>query len=164
MCAMITRQDLLLLKTKILPTGAEAILDYLASKHHQVEMTNIVLENVPLLIIGRHGMIARIPTGGGVQKVSQPAEILEQLQLFFQKQDTLYLFINLPDIPMPSEVTQVLEEVQRRHDRKQELRKLIDEALERRDKALFMAASNELKQLMNEPSADDLHSRRISFS
>ncbi|GMA49199.1 hypothetical protein GCM10025857_05560 [Alicyclobacillus contaminans] len=158
---MIAKQELLFLKTKILPAGAEAVLDFLASRHHQVEMTNIVLENVPLLIIGRHGMIARIPTNGGVQKVSQPEEILEHLRNFFQKQETLYLFTNLPELPVPTEVTQLLEEVQQRHARKQELRQTIDRALEQRDKALFMAASNELKQLTSDVDGDNRSLRRI---
>ncbi|WDL97468.1 IDEAL domain-containing protein [Alicyclobacillus sp. ALC3] len=144
---MIAKEDILSLKAKILPSGADQILDFLAGRHHQVELTHIVLENVPLLIIGRHGMIARIPVGGVLQKVSQPAGILELLQTFFQKQETLYLFINLPELPVPAEVTRVLQEVQSRAQRKEELRKLIDRALDERDSALFYEASNEWRKL-----------------
>ncbi|MDQ0191232.1 IDEAL domain-containing protein [Alicyclobacillus cycloheptanicus] len=144
---MIAKEDILSLKAKILPAGADQILDYLVARHQQVELTHIVLENVPLLIIGRHGMIARIPVNGVLQKVSQPAGILELLHAFFQKQETLYLFINLPDIPVPSEVTQVLQEVQARALRKEELRRLIDRALDERDEALFYQASEEWRKL-----------------
>jgi len=160
---VIAKQDLLFLKTKILPTGAEAVLDYLTSKLQQVEMTHIVLENVPLLIIGRHGMIARIPNGGTLQKVSHPQEILEQLRLFFQRQETLYLFTNLPDLPVPTEVTQVLEEIERRHEHRQELLRQIDEALEQRNRESFLRASAELNRLRFALSpGSDVH-KRISF-
>jgi hypothetical protein len=152
---MIARHELMHLKTKILPPGAEAILDFLATRHQQVEMTHIVLENVPLLIIGRHGMIARIPAGGTVYKLSNPNEILEHLKQFLQRSDaTLYLFTNLPELPVPDEVVQVLDEVQRRHKRKEELRQIIDEALDRRDRDAFMAAARELNQLLHEPKGD----------
>ncbi|MCL6515348.1 IDEAL domain-containing protein [Alicyclobacillus sp.] len=147
---MVAREELLLLKTKILPAGADAIVDFLASRHQQIEMTHIVLENVPLLIIGRHGMIARIPSGGTMLKISQPNEILEQLRQYMNKQETLYLFINLPDLPLPREVTQVLEEVIQRDARKVELRRTIDEALEKRDRELFYRASQELNALLAE--------------
>lgn len=160
---MITRQDLLHLKTKILPVGAEPILDFLATRHQQVEFTNIVLENVPLLIIGRHGMIARIPSGGSVHKVSNPQEILEELKKFLQRQESLYLFTNLPDIPVPSEVHQVLEEVVNRHDRKEELKRRIDDALERRDKTEFLRATEELNRLLAAQQAESTSRRRISF-
>lgn len=123
---MIAKEELLRLKTKILPVGADAVLDYLAMHHQQVEMTNIVLENVPLLIIGRHGMIARISNAQGVQKASQPKEITALISNFLQKHDILYLFINLPDLPIPNEVTAVLEEVQARAKRKDELKQIID--------------------------------------
>ncbi|MBX6352155.1 MAG: IDEAL domain-containing protein [Thermoflavifilum sp.] len=154
---MVTKEELLFLKTKILPAGAETIIDFLAARHHQIEMTHIVLENVPLLIIGRHGMIARIPVGGGVQKASQPKEILELLQGFFQKNEsTLYLFVNLPDLRVPQEVVQVLEEVQQRAARKEELRQIIDQALDARDRETFMRATEELRQLtMLDMAADE---------
>lgn len=160
---MIAKEELLSLKTKILPAGADTILDFLASRNNQVELTQIVLENVPLLIMGRHGMIARIPHGGTVQKVSQPSEIQEQLRTFFQRHDTLYLFINLPDLPVPSEVKQVLEEVQNRHLRREELQRLIDEALEKRDRETFYEATAALKQLLSEHDKLSLHHNRISF-
>ncbi len=147
---MVAKEDLLLLKTKILPTGAESILDFLATRHNQVEITHIVLENVPLLIMGRHGMIARIPNNGSMQKISQPADILKGLREFFNRQDPLYLFINLPDLPVPNEVLQVLEEVQRRHAKKQALLDTIDRALDQYDKDMFLQATDELKNLMSE--------------
>ncbi|MBX5435610.1 MAG: IDEAL domain-containing protein [Alicyclobacillaceae bacterium] len=161
---MVAKEDILVLKTKILPPGADIILDFLAARHHQVEMTHIVLENVPLVIIGRHGMIARIPVGGVLQKVSQTGEILDLLQTFLQKPDNkLYLFVNLPDLPLPVEVTQLLQEVQARAARKEQLYNTIDEALDRRDREAFMRATEELKQLLqtewNEDSKDGKHRR-----
>ncbi|MCL6600217.1 IDEAL domain-containing protein [Alicyclobacillus macrosporangiidus] len=159
---MVAREELLLLKTKILPAGADAIVDFLASHHQQIEMTHIVLENVPLLIIGRHGMIARIPSGGTMHKISQPNEILEHLKQYLNKQETLYLFINLPDLPLPREVTQVLEEVIRRDARKLELRRTIDEALEKRDRELFYKASRELNALLAESyDSTNTHNRGL---
>lgn len=151
---MVAKEDILLLKTKILPPGADSVLDFLAGRHQLVEWTQIVLENVPLLIIGRHGMIARIPMNGVVQKVSQPTEIIDLLQGFFQKQDVLYVFVNLPDLPLPSEVTALLEEIQARASQKDELRRLIDNALDRRDQEAFQKASRELKQLLERESQE----------
>jgi hypothetical protein len=145
---MIAKEDILHLKTKILPAGAEMILDFLSSYLQQVEMTSIVLENVPLLIIGRHGMIARIPNGGGIQKASQPKDIMALLQSYMPKNEKLYLFVNLPDLPLPAEVTNVIREVEERAARKQELKQLIDEALDRRDKDLFLRAVREWKELL----------------
>lgn len=144
---MVAREEILMLKTKLLPSGADPIIDFLASKHDQLEFTQIVLENVPLLIIGRHGMIARIPVGGKLQKVSHPEEILQTLQSFFNKSDLLYVFINLPDLPIPPEVTEVLLEVGKRAEQRAELRRKIDEALDRRDRALFDEATAQLKAL-----------------
>lgn len=146
---MIAKEEILVLKTKILPPGADLVLDFLAARHHHVEISQIVLENVPLVIIGRHGMIARIPVHGSVQKVSQAAEILDLLQSFFQRNEVLYLFINLPDLPLPLEVTQVLQEVQARAQRMEELRMTIDRALDDRDRDQFMQASAALQALLS---------------
>ncbi|OFW75422.1 MAG: hypothetical protein A2201_06175 [Alicyclobacillus sp. RIFOXYA1_FULL_53_8] len=146
---MIAKEEILLLKTKILPAGAEMVLDFLASRHNQVEVTNIVLENVPLLIIGRHGMIARIPVNGTMKKVSQLQEIVDLLQSFFQRNDQLYMFVNLPDLPLPQEVSEVLEEIQVRVARKDELWKVIDDALATGNKELFYRASAELNHLLS---------------
>lgn len=161
---MTTKEELLLLKTKILPQGADAVLDFLASRPQFVEWTQIVLENVPLLILGRHGMIARIPVGGVVQKVSQSKEIIDMLKVFFQKQDKLFIFVNLPDLPLPAEVTRLLEEVQGKTARKDRLRALIDEALDRRDKELFTRASDELQSILDEEATESFeYLRRPRF-
>lgn len=146
---MVAKEDLLQLKTKILPPGADLVLDFLASRHQQVEWTQIVLENVPLLIIGRHGMIARIPLNGVVQKVSQAKEIVDLLNSFFQRQDSLYMFVNLPDLPLPIEVTRLLEEVQERARQKESLRRQVDNALDAKDKAAFISASRELRNIVD---------------
>lgn len=146
---MIAKEELLRLKTKILPSGADAVLDFLAQHHQQIEMTNIALENVPLLIIGRQGILARISTASGFQKASQPKDIMALISGFLQKNEILYVFINLPDLPIPTEVTAVLEEVQKRANRKEELKKSIDEALDTGNQPLFVEATNELNQLSN---------------
>ncbi|QSO49446.1 IDEAL domain-containing protein [Alicyclobacillus mengziensis] len=159
---MIAKEELLLLKTKILPQGADTVLDFLASRNQQVERTHIVLENVPLLIIGRHGMIARIPVSGSVHKVSKPDEILHQLRSFFSRQETLYLFVNLPDLPVPTEVTELLKEVQDRDAQKEALRQEIDNALSIRDKDAFIRATNALNQLLGERRISNSPSRRFS--
>lgn len=156
---MIAKEEILMLKTKILPAGADVVLDFLASRHSQVELTHIVLENVPLLIIGRHGMIARIPLNGGVKKVSQLQEIVELLQTFFQRNEKLYMFVNLPDLPLPEEVTQLLDEIQARVAKKDALWKVIDEALETGNRDLFYRASNELKQLNSREKTPGLADR-----
>ncbi|WP_067931616.1 IDEAL domain-containing protein [Alicyclobacillus kakegawensis] len=145
---MIAKEDILHLKTKILPAGAEMILDFLSSYLQQVELTSIVLENVPLLIIGRHGMIARIPNGGGIQKASQPKDIMALLQSYMPKNEKLYLFVNLPDLPLPAEVADVIREVEARAARKYELKQIIDEALDQRDKQRFFEAVREWQELM----------------
>lgn len=147
---MVAKEEVLVLKTKLLPNGAEGILDILANRHMQLEFTHIVLENVPLLIIGRHGMIARIPVNGKLQKVSRPEDILQVLQTFFLKPELLYVFINLPELPIPPEVIAVLSEVERRAELRQHLQQKIDEALDLRDHSLFLKATQELADLNNE--------------
>ncbi|MFD1677340.1 IDEAL domain-containing protein [Alicyclobacillus fodiniaquatilis] len=151
---MMTKEEILVLKTKLLPSGADAVIDFLAARHAQLEATNIVLENVPQLIIGRHGMIARIPINGRIKKVSQPEEVLQCLQTFFMQQsmnsDKLYVFVNLPDIPIPPEVQEVLSEVEAKALRREMVKKRIDEALDARDKLAFDIAVKELTELQNE--------------
>lgn len=147
---MVAKEELLELKTKILPPGADAIIDVLASRHQQLEMTQIVLENVPLLILGRHGMIARIPIDGKLQKVSKPRVILDTLRSFFTGTDKLYVFVNLPDISLPAEVRDVLEEVEARANRKQQLLQHIDEALDRRDESEFYRLVDAYQRMCND--------------
>jgi len=150
---MMTKDDILLLKTKLLPPGAEAVIDFLAARHSQLESTNIVLENVPLLIIGRHGMIARLPLNGRIKKVSQAEEILPALQAYFNNAsstDKLFVFINLPELPIPPEVQQVLSEVEARAMRREEIRMKIDRALDERNREAFDRAVKELEELMRE--------------
>ena len=161
---MVAKEELLVLKTKILPPGAYLVLDFLASRHQQAEWTQIVLENVPLLILGRHGMIARIPLNGVVQKVSQAKEIVDLLQSFFQTQDTLYIFVNLPELPLPAEVMQLLEEVQIRAQRKDALRRVIDDALDAKDKEAFILATSELRDLAHRETLEaEKYHRRHRF-
>jgi hypothetical protein len=149
---MVAKEEILALKTKLLPSGADMIIEFLAGRHEQLDLTHIVLENVPLLIIGRHGMIARIPLHGRLEKVSQPEDILKTLQAFFLKQEqlTLYVFVNLPDLPIPHEVTRLLSEISERALRKEELESKVDAALDKRDKYAFDQAVKELLKLQGE--------------
>jgi hypothetical protein len=144
---MITKQELLALRNRILPPGATKIIELLAEHHMHLEMTGIVLEHVPLLIIGRHGMIARIPVNGRIVKISEPNEIYRGLQAFFENKSTLYVFINLPAIRFPSEVQEVIEEVAERIRRKEALYQEIDRALEAKDRSRFHELVIQLKQL-----------------
>ncbi|GEO25061.1 hypothetical protein AAC03nite_08460 [Alicyclobacillus acidoterrestris] len=162
---MMTKDEILTLKTKLLPSGADSVIDYLAARHAQLEATNIVLENVPLLIIGRHGMIARIPIHGRIKKVSQPDEVLQLLQTFFTQPATasekLYLFVNLPDLPIPPEVQQVLSEVEERAKLREQVKQRIDKALDERDKFAFEAAVKELASLQQEDDRQTWRARRF---
>jgi hypothetical protein len=144
---MIPKEELIELKTKLLPAGAEGIIEYLSMHAEQLEFTQISLENVPSLIIGRLGMIARLPVDGKMQKISQPPEILKALQRFFEKPNVLYLFINLPDLPVPAEVVAIIEEIGARAEKRERLRKQIDEALDLRDRLAFERAARELARL-----------------
>ncbi|MFB5191623.1 IDEAL domain-containing protein [Alicyclobacillus fastidiosus] len=162
---MMTKDEILTLKTKLLPSGADSVIDYLAARHAQLEATNIVLENVPLLIIGRHGMIARIPINGRIKKVSQADEVLQALQTFFAHQanssEKLYVFVNLPDLPIPPEVQQVLSEVEERAKFREQIKQRIDQALDQRDKAAFDAAVKELELLQREEERQTWRARRF---
>lgn len=161
---MMTKDEILTLKTKLLPSGADTVIDFLASRHAQLDLTNIVLENVPLLIIGRHGMIARIPINGRIKKVSQPDEVLHTLQLFFTQiasPDKLFLFVNLPDLPIPPEVKAVLSEVEARALRREEIKRKIDAALDDRNRTAFDDAVNELERMQREDDRQTWRARRL---
>lgn len=161
---MMTKDEILTLKTKLLPTGADVVIDFLAARHGQLDATNIVLENVPLLIIGRHGMIARIPLHGKIKKVSQPDEVLHTLQLFFAQTtvpDKLFLFVNLPDLPIPPEVKEVLTEVEHRAIRRDEVKRRIDAALDERNRKAFDKAVKELANLQHEDDLQTWRARRF---
>lgn len=163
--SMMTKDELLTLKTKLLPSGADSVIDFLATRHAQLEATNIVLENVPLLIIGRHGMIARIPINGRIKKVSQPEEVLQALHTFFtsvaSSSDKLYLFVNLPDLPIPEEVKELLSEVEERAKRRDMVKRKIDQALDNRDKVAFNLAVRELDDLQKQNDMKTLGTRRF---
>ncbi|ADG06599.1 IDEAL domain-containing protein [Kyrpidia tusciae] len=144
---MVAKEHLLALKNRILPPGAGPVIELLSQHHQQLEMTSIILEHVPLIIIGRHGMIARLPIDGRITKLSQPPEILTSLQRFFESEQTLYVFINLPEIQFPAAVTEVIREVEERVQKRDELMRQIDEALERRDRGAFLRLAQSLAQL-----------------
>lgn len=144
---MITKNELLQLKTKILPKGANAVLDFLAARSSQVEETKIVLENVPLLIIGRLGMILRLQGESGTQKVSVARDIIQKLQVYFINNEKLYLYVNLPELHFPAEVTNVLNEVDAIAHEKEMLQGDIDKALDSGNRELFLKATAKLVEL-----------------
>ncbi len=135
------------LQLRILPTGGERVVQLLQQHRERVTTTSMTLENVPLVIIARHGMIARLPLDGAIQKLSQTAAILEGLQRFFKSQESLYLYVNLPDLPVPSFVDDVIAEVARRVSRREQLRELIDRAIDGRDRAAFANLAKEWRAL-----------------
>ena len=135
------------LHMKILPHGADRVLDLLEKHADRVEFISFILEKVPLLIIGRHGMIARLPDHNAIQKFSQPAEILGALRIFFQHDDRLYLFINLPNLPVPGHVSELIDEIAKRVDLAEQIRRNIDEALDTRDHESFLQWTEELRKL-----------------
>ncbi len=146
---MINSTKLSDLHIKILPPGADRVLDILEKHADRVELISFVIEKVPLLIMGRHGMIARLPQNNVIQKYSQPVEIINALRDFFQQQETLYLFINLPNLPVPKHVSELIDEVANMVETMEGIKRKIDDALDRRDHVAFLQWTQELKKLEN---------------
>ena len=144
---MMTQAQFDELRAKLLPSGADGVVDLLARYRDRIETMSIVIEKVPLLIIGRHGMIARLPKGSTLQKFSQPDDILSALQDFLSQDETLYVFVNLPDLHVPAYISGLLREIAEKVERQETLRARIDEALDRGDKAAFCQYTSELQRL-----------------
>ena len=147
---MLTKAQIQELRMKILPTGGGSIIDILNQHREFVTVTSIALENVPMVIIAKHGILARLPIHGSIQKYSNAKEIVDALKIFFEKKEMLYLYINLPAFHVPSYVDEMLFEVTKRDDQKQQLIKMIDEALQRKDQDTFKALSLQLQALENQ--------------
>ncbi len=145
--AVIMESEIAELQLRILPSGGERVVQLLNQYRERVTTTSVTLENVPLLIIARHGMIARLPVDGAAQKLSQTAAILEGLQRFFKSQETLYLYVNLPELPIPPFVGDVIAEVAQRVNHKEELRKQIDRAIDSGDRAAFLELAKKWRVL-----------------
>lgn len=94
-------------------------------------------------------MIARLPQNNVIQKYSQPVEIINALRDFFQQQETLYLFINLPNLPVPKHVSELIDEVANMVETMEGIKRKIDDALDRRDHVAFLQWTQELKKLEN---------------
>ncbi len=135
------------LHIKILPPGADRVLDVLEKNSERIECIDFIIEKVPLLIMGRHGMIVRFFSVNGTQKYSQPAEIAAALIDFFKQDEKLYLFVNLPDLPIPAHVNELIDEIAIKVDLATQFRHHIDEALDARDHNEFLYWSEELKKL-----------------
>jgi hypothetical protein len=148
--AVITESDLTELRMKILPPGGEQVVSLLNRYRDRVTVTSVTLENVPLVILGRHGMIARLPVDGGMQKLSEPAAMIKGLQAFLAGSSGLYLYANLPDLCVPPFVDDLIDEVARRAALRTKLGEQIDAALDARDAALFATLVNRLRQLDRE--------------
>ena len=144
---MLTQAQIQELRMKILPPGGNSIVDILNQFREQVTVTTIALENVPLVIIAKHGIIARIPVNGAARKLSQPEEIVQALKSFFSTREMLYLYINLPVFVVPSYVDELLFELTQRDDRRQQLHKEIDEALDQQNKEAFITLTKSLREL-----------------
>ena len=144
---MITESEIGELRLKILPAGGEQVIEMLHRHRERVTTTSVTLENVPLIILARHGMIGRLPVEGSLQKLSQAAAIVEALRRFFESGETLYLYVNLPDLAIPSFVDEVISEVAARMAERERLRGEVDRALEVGDRALFQKLSAEWRRL-----------------
>ncbi len=147
---MITQTQLDQLRVKILPPGTERVLELLALHRDHVETIGVIIDKVPLLIIGRHGMITRLPMNGVLQKVSQTKEVLSLLEQFFTSDNTLYLFVNLPDLQIPPYISQLLGQIAEKYEQIVILQSLIDEALDRGDRTAFLHYTTQLKDLDTE--------------
>lgn len=145
--AVIMESEIAELQLRILPVGGERVVQLLNQHRERVTTTSMTLENVPLVIIARHGMIARLPFDGVIQKLSQTGAILEGLQRFFKSQEILYLYVNLPDLPIPSFVDDVIAEVARRVSRREQLREMIDRAIDNGDRTAFLDLTKEWRAL-----------------
>lgn len=146
---MITQTELDALRVKLLPSGAQRVIKVLDSHRDHVEIITIVMDKVPLLIIGRHGMIARLPVDGVLQKVSESKNIVTLLDLFFKQDQMLYLFVNIPHIQVPAHIKEMLAHIEVQYNDKNMLRAAIDDALDRKDRAAFMAYTAELQQMLD---------------
>ncbi|PWI57731.1 IDEAL domain-containing protein [Sulfoacidibacillus thermotolerans] len=147
---MITQTELDELRIKLLPPGAERVLELLAAHRERVEAITVVMDKVPLLIIGRHGMIARLPMDGVLQKVSQTKDVVTMLERFFEGENVLYLFVNLPALQIPLFISQMLQETAQKYQHMLTLRTCIDEALDRGDRNAFLHYTAELRDLEKE--------------
>lgn len=142
---MLTQHAIDELRLKILPNGGERIIKLLALHTKQVVLSTIAMEGVPLIILARHGILARLPFEGTLQKLSAEAAITEALHRFFTGSDTLYLYVNLPDLPVPDCVADVMDEAAQNVQVYYELRQRINDALDAGDKERFMRLTAELK-------------------
>ncbi len=148
---MITEAEVNDLRIKALPPGGTRVVEIINRHRDRVAVTSVALENVPLVIVARHGMIARLPVNGTMQKLSQGAEIAEALSRFFSGHEMLYLYVNLPAIPVPEYVKALILEVSEKMRLRDSICEKIDDALIRGDRAAFRYYTDELRR-MNEIS------------
>lgn len=143
---MIAKEQIEELRLKILPAGSERIVNLLIEHRDQVIMAKVAMEGVPLVILARHGVLARLPVKGMMSKLSNPTAIVEPLSHFFHGRDTLYLYTNLPAIAVPECVQEVLDEAALQVQSKEELKQRINAALDALDREAFMRLSAELRE------------------
>ena len=101
-------------------------------------------------------MIARLPINGTTQKLSQTTDILSALHHFFQGKEPLYLYINLPIVPIPAFVEAMISEVTEKLAAQDALLAVIDDALARRDRTTFLNSTRQLQELNKRPANLDL--------
>ncbi|OPG16246.1 hypothetical protein B2M26_08015 [Ferroacidibacillus organovorans] len=145
--AMLTQNEVDGLRLKLLPSGADRVMDLVHMHRDQTTLTHVALENVPLLILARQGMIARLQIQGTSVKLSQPHEILKALQQFFTTPETLYIYTNLPPMPIPIYVNELIDEVADRVTSMETLRAAIDDALDQGDRQRFYQLSATLQSM-----------------
>ncbi|MCY0877006.1 MAG: IDEAL domain-containing protein [Firmicutes bacterium] len=143
---MIAKEQLEELRLKILPAGSAKIVDLLIAHYDRVVPAKVAMEGVPLVIIARHGVLARLPIKGVMTKLSSPEAITTPLQHFFQGRETLYLYTNLPALTVPDCVQEVLDEAASRLQSTEELKRRINAALDAMDRETFMRLSAELRE------------------
>lgn len=143
---MIAKEQLEELRLKILPPGSEKIVALLIAHADQIALAKVAMEGVPLIILARHGVLARLPVKGVMSKLSSPEAIITPLGHFFQGRETLYLYTNLPALTVPPCVQEVLDEAARMQESREELKQRINAALDAMDREAFMRLSAELRE------------------
>lgn len=142
MCA---DEDIETLRLRLLPAGGDALVALLSQHRDNVLLTRIALEGVPLIIIARQGILARLPVSGAMKKISQPEPLLEAASHFLAGGNKVYLYVNLPEIPLPASVREAIHSAAAQMEEREILRQRINDALDCGDKPGFMRLTQMLR-------------------
>lgn len=143
--AVWTDEDIATLQLRLLPPGGDALVALLRRHRDSILLTAIALEGVPLIIIARQGILARLPVSGVMKKISQPEPILEAARHFLAEGNKVYLYVNLPEIPLPASVREAISAAVEETEEREVLRQRINDALDRGDKPGFMRLTQMLR-------------------